>query len=69
MEDFEIRPDMCYMREDFKRNYLDALYTRFESKYTYDGKNLEFLDIIFEQAKKLARAIEDNSAYKGFRYR
>lgn len=68
-DDFDIQPEMCYMKEGFKRSYLDALYTRFENKYTYCGKSMEFLDIIFEQAKKLAKAIEENATYKGFRYR
>lgn len=68
-DDFDFKPEMCYIKEDFKRNYLDALYTRFENKYTYYGKSMEFLDIIFEQAKKLAEAIGKDVNYKGFRYR
>lgn len=68
-EDFDVHPEMCYMKDEFKKNYLDALYTRFEDTYTYYGKNMEFLDIIFEQAKKLAKAIEENGKYVGFRYR
>ena len=68
-EDFDIKPDMCYMEEGFKKNYIDALYTRFEDKYTYSGKNMEFLDILFEQAKKLAKAIEEEGNYRGFKYR
>ena len=68
-DDFDIRPEMCYMKDGFKKSYLDALYTRFEDKYNYYGKSIEFLDIIFEQAKKLAKAIERNVSYKGFRYR
>jgi len=68
-DDFDIRPEMCYMKDGFKKSYLDALYTRFEDKYNYYGKSIEFLDIILEQAKKLAKAIERNVSYKGFRYR
>lgn len=68
-DDFDIKPEMCYMKNEFKKQYLDALYNRFEDKYNYDGKSMEFLDIIFEQAKKLAKAIEKNTSYRGFRYR
>jgi len=68
-DDFDMKPEMCYMKGGFKKSYLDALYTRFEDKYNYYGKSIEFLDIIFEQAKKLAKAIERNVSYKGFRYR
>ncbi|HEC88435.1 MAG TPA: CRISPR-associated endonuclease Cas1 [Thermoplasmata archaeon] len=68
-DDFDIKPETCYMKDGFKKSYLDALYTRFEDKYNYYGKSMEFLDIIFEQAKKLADAIEKNINYKGFKYR
>ena len=69
IEDFELKEDMCYMKEDFKRKYLDLLYSRFEDKYMYEGKEIEFLDIIAEQAKKLANAILKDEKYKAFRYR
>ncbi|MDI6860373.1 MAG: CRISPR-associated endonuclease Cas1 [Methanocellales archaeon] len=66
---FDRRSDMCYMGEDVKRKFLDALYHRLEDKYTYKGKKLEFLDIIFEQAKALARSVDNDERYEGFRYR
>ncbi|WP_456487564.1 CRISPR-associated endonuclease Cas1 [Candidatus Alkanophaga liquidiphilum] len=69
VEDFERRPEMCYMKDGTKRNFLDALYRRLEDQYTYKGRRMEFLDIIFEQAKALARAIGDDERYEGFRYR
>jgi len=68
-EDFDIKRDMCYLRSDFKKKYLDALYTRFEDKYNYGGRSIEFLDIINEQAKKLADAILREKRYDAFRYR
>ncbi|HEC92567.1 MAG TPA: CRISPR-associated endonuclease Cas1 [Candidatus Atribacteria bacterium] len=68
-DDFDIRKEMCYMKENFKRNYLDSLYSRFENMYRYLGKPMEFLDIIFEQAKKLSNAIKNDEKYVGFRYR
>lgn len=69
VEDFRITKDMCYMEENFKKKYLDSLYNRFEEKYNYYGQKLEFLDIIFEQAKRLANAIGKDKKYIGFRYR
>ena len=68
-EEFERREDMCYMSEDVKMKFLDALYHRFEDEYTYRGERLEFLDIIFEQAKLLTKAIGSNERFEGFRYR
>lgn len=67
--EFDRRSDMCYMSEGVKRHFLDALYDRMEDEYTYHGRKLEFLDIIFEQAKKLARTVEHDEKYKGFRCR
>ena len=49
VEDFERRPEMCYMKDGTKRNFLDALYRRLEDQYTYKGRRMEFLDIIFER--------------------
>ena len=69
LNDFEIKSDMCYMKEDFKKKYLELLYSRFEEKYMYEGKEMEFLDIINEQAKKLANAILKDEKYNAFRYR
>jgi len=60
---------MCYMSEGVRRRFLEALYSRFEDKYTFHGERLEFLDIIFEQAKSLARAIRNDERLEGFRYR
>jgi len=68
-EEFERREDMCYMSEEVRRRFLEALYSRFEDEYTYQGERLEFLDIIFEQAKLLAKAVGNNERYEGFRYR
>ena len=68
-EEFERREDMCYMSEEVRRGFLEALYSRFEDKYTYRGERMEFLDIIFDQAKLLAKAIGNDEKYKGFRYR
>ena len=68
-EEFERREDMCYMSEDVKMKFLDALYHQFEDEYTFQGERLEFLDIIFEQAKLLAKAIGSNERFEGFRYR
>jgi Uncharacterized protein predicted to be involved in DNA repair len=68
-EEFERREDMCYMSEEVRRGFLEALYSRFEDKYTYRGERIEFLDIIFEQAKLLANAIGNDERYEGFRYR
>lgn len=68
-EYFERREDMCYMSEEVRHRFLDALYSRFEDEYTFGGEKLEFLDIIFEQAKLFAKAIGNNERYEGFRYR
>ena len=35
----------------------------------YAGEEMPFSDIIFMQAKKLARAIKGEEVYKGFKYR
>jgi CRISPR-associated protein Cas1 len=67
--EFERREDMCYMSEGVRKRFLEALYSRFEDAYTYHGERLEFLDLIFEQAKLLAKAIGNNERYEGFRYR
>lgn len=67
--DFDRREDMCYMCEEARRRFLDALYSRFEDEYTFHGKRLEFVDIIFEQAKVLAKTIGNIGRYEGFRYR
>jgi len=68
-DDFFIKDGMCYMKDELKRSYLDALYTRFEDKYNYEERNIEFLDIIYEQARKMAEAIGKDKRYIGFRYR
>lgn len=64
-EDFKIG-EMCYMSESFKRSFLEALYCRFEDMHVYDGQRMEFLDIIGEQARKLAKAIKQGTQYRGF---
>lgn len=69
VNDFDLKEDMCYMKDDFKRKYLDLLYSRFEERYKYEGRQIEFLDIINEQAKKLANAILKDEKYNAFRYR
>lgn len=68
-EDFDRKEEMCYLREGIKRKFLEALYHRFDDAYTYRGERLPFLDIIFEQAKLLARAIGNEEQFEGFRYR
>ncbi|MEM2583006.1 MAG: CRISPR-associated endonuclease Cas1 [Candidatus Thermoplasmatota archaeon] len=68
-DDFFIKNGMCCMKDELKKSYLDALYTRFEDKYNYEGASMEFLDIISEQAKKLADAIGRDKKYIGFKYR
>ncbi len=68
-DEFERREDMCYMSEGVRRRFLEALYSRFEDEYAYHGERLEFLDIIFEQAKLLAKAIGNGGRFEGFRYR
>jgi len=68
-DDFKMKSDMCYMEDDFKKKYLELLYSRFEERYNYEGKDYEFLDIIHEQAKKLANAILKDEKYNAFRYR
>ena len=67
--DFEQKEEMCYLCEGLKRQFLEALYNRFDDVYTYNGERLQFLDIIFEQAKALAGAIRTEGCYEGFRYR
>ena len=52
-----------------RQRFLEALYSRFEDKYTYRGERIEFLDIIFEHAKLLAKAIGNDERYEWFRYR
>lgn len=69
IDEFEQRDGMCYLSEGVKKRFLDALYHRFEDIYTYRGERLAFLDIIFEQAKVLAKAIGTDDQYEGFRYR
>jgi CRISPR-associated protein Cas1 len=68
-DEFEHRDEMCYLCEEVKKRFLDALYHRFEDVYTYHGERMAFLDIIFEQAKVLAKAIGNDERYEGFRYR
>ena len=60
---------MCYMGEELKRKYLDALYCRFEEECVYENRKMSFLDIIFGQTKKLAKAIGKDENYHGFRWR
>jgi len=69
VEDFDRGPEMCYMSENVKRMYLDALYTRMEQRYMYGGKRVELLDVIHGQARKLASAIRGDCEYRGFKWR
>lgn len=62
-EDFT---ESSYMSEGFKRKFLEALYSRFEDTHEYEGQKMEFLDIIGEQAKRLASAIGQEKEYRGF---
>ncbi|HEC56486.1 MAG TPA: CRISPR-associated endonuclease Cas1 [Candidatus Syntrophoarchaeum butanivorans] len=59
----------CLMQEEFKRGFLERLYRRFEEEYTVEGEKMQFIDIIFRQARKLAEAIMGREKYRGFRYR
>jgi len=68
-EDFRFAPEGCFLDGDGKKLFLDLLYTRFESEYKYKDEKLSFLDIIFEQAKKLANAIKNDEKYASFKYR
>ncbi len=68
VEDFKFTEEGCFIEEEGKKLFLDLLYTRFEKKYKYGGKELPFLDIIIEQAKKLANAVKNNEKYAGFKY-
>lgn len=69
-EDFDFNEDgSCYLCELAKKAFLEALYSRFEDRYTYNGMRISFLDIILEEAKRLASAIENDERYVGFRYR
>lgn len=69
MDDFTSDEEMCWIGGDLKRLYLDALYSRLEDKYEWNGEKLSYQDIILLQARRLADAIRNNSVYKGFRYR
>lgn len=68
-DDFEDTKRMCIIKETPKKAYLEALYSRLESKHSYNGEKIPFLDIIFRQAKKLALAISENAKYIGFKWR
>ena len=60
----------CFMVEEFKRGFLERLYARFEEEYMVEEEGkMQFIDIIFRQAKKLKRAIMGEEQYRGFRYR
>ena len=67
--DFESTSGGCFMTEETKKAFLNALYVRFEAVHSYAGEEMPFSDIIFMQAKKLARAIKGEEVYKGFKYR
>ncbi len=67
--DFEFTAKGCFIDGDGKKLFLDLLYHRFEREYEYYGEKLSFLDIIFEQAKRLANAIRGDAKYVGFKYR
>lgn len=67
--DFDVSNNLCKMKREFKRKYLDSLYSRFEERYKYRGEFTEFQDIILKQASELAKAIYYDRNYKGFRYR
>ena len=68
-DDFKFTPNGCFIDGEGKKLFLDLLYTRFESEYEYHGKKLSFLDIIFEQAKRLVNAVKNDEKYMGFKYR
>ncbi|MEM3455291.1 MAG: CRISPR-associated endonuclease Cas1 [archaeon] len=68
VEDFELTPAMCMIKEKKRKEFLNALYTRMEAKHKYEEMELSYLDIIFAQAKKLAKAIGENEKYRGFRW-
>lgn len=59
----------CFMKEDKKKEFLKILYARFEEKHRYENEKMQFRDIIFMQAKKLAKAIKGDEKYNGFKYR
>jgi CRISPR-associated protein Cas1 len=59
----------CFMSESRKKAFLHALYSRFEDRHTYGDEQIPFGEIIFMQAKKLAKAVTDEERYTGFKYR
>jgi hypothetical protein len=52
------------MSKEVRKRFLEALYSRLEDVYTFHGERLEFLGIIFEQAKLLAKAIRNDGRYE-----
>lgn len=66
--DFIYDGDGCFIDGDAKKAFLDALYLRLEQEYTYQEEKMQFLDIISEQAKRLASAIANDESYIGFRW-
>ena len=67
-DDFVYDGGGCFIDGDAKKEFLDALYLRLEQEYTYQGEKMQFLDIISEQAKRLASAIANDESYTGFRW-
>jgi len=68
-DDFELGEEFCMIKEAPKRAFLDAIYSRLEDVHPYGDDRMPYLDIIFSQAKKLAKAIGEGVPYKAFRWR
>ena len=66
---FTTGEEMCWIGRELKRLFLDALYSRLEDLYDWNGEKHSFQDIMILQARRLADTVMDNSMYVGFKYR
>jgi len=60
---------VCYIKGEGKQAYLNHLFKRLESEYSYNGEKREFLDILFLQADELSEEISGGETFKAFRWR
>ena len=62
-------PGVVHIAGEGKRVYLERLYARMEDTHRYRGEAIEFLDILFMQAKELRDAIAGKREFRAFRWR
>ncbi len=68
IEDFKVEKDFCFIKEDFRKSLVEAVFERLFAEMEYYGEKLSIMDIMMYQAKILKEAIEGKEEYRGFRY-